>query len=214
MYKKRGVKLTILVLTLSCAGDLVSGVAVSKARAWLQPQDKTIEHQSPPTQPVKVVGVNVAGKLIKPGEVFDAPDGEWIKNASFKLKNISGKPIAYVGMLYAFPETKASGNTMAFPINFGRRPNTPNAVGEPQRLLPDEAMDIRLSEQQFEKLRAFIERRHPMTDIRKARVEIQEVFFEDGIVWSLGSFYRQDPDNPLKLIPVTKVGRQSIPQSN
>lgn len=118
-----------------------------------------------------------------------------------KVKNISNKPITYIGMYYDFPETKATGNIMAFPLRYGQNLRVPPSYGEPKRLLPGETADVTLSNEQYGRLKSFLETRHLIADIHKASIRLVDVDLADGTIWDGGDQYRIDPNNPHKLIP-------------
>jgi hypothetical protein len=191
-------------LTLVCA--LVLGAGLSTLGGHLiqgasRAQDKVVEALYPPDTPVEVVNIKVMEKLLKLGDKFDG-DEEWLHHLSLKLKNVSGKYIVFVGMYLDFPETKATGNVMAFPLSYGRNPRASVSLSEPKRLAPGEITDVAFSEQDYTKLKSFVEQRHSMGSIHKAKLRITDIYFEDGTIWNNGSLMRPDPNNPHRLIPV------------
>ncbi|MGA9995104.1 MAG: hypothetical protein WBP93_06810 [Pyrinomonadaceae bacterium] len=167
-----------------------------------QAQDKVVEHVSVPNQPVQILNTNLLGKSFKLGEKIDGDD-DWLKSLSLKVKNVSNKPITYIGMYYTFPETKASGNMMVFPVRYGQNKRIAIVTDEPKLLMPGDAVDMALSAAQYAKLKSFIERRHQLINIHKIKVELVEIHFEDGTVWNGGNLYRIDANNPQKLIPLS-----------
>jgi hypothetical protein len=165
------------------------------------PKERVVEKLYAEDSPVVVADVTVSGKTHKLGERFDR-DGDWLIDLSLNLKNVSEKPITFVGLDLDFPETKATGNIMAFPIRFGRNPRARGVGGEPKRLAPDETVSVALSPSDNSDLKTFLEQRHSIASIHKAVVRITEVHFEDGAIWINGSWVRPDPNNLNRLIPV------------
>jgi hypothetical protein len=164
-------------------------------------QSNLVTHIGPPNSPIEIPSIDVKGKSIKLGEKFDGRE-DWLNGLSLKIKNVSDKVVVYVGLYLDFPETKATGNIMSFPLSFGQNPISPMISGESQRLLPNEIVSLSLSAQEYTHLKNFIERRQRFSNIRKADVRLTIIAFEDGSVWSNGSWMRRDPDNPHRLIPI------------
>jgi len=129
-------------------------------------------------------------------------DFDWLSRASFQIENVSGKPIVYLRINVLFPETRASGNLMVYPVTFGRRPGsklpTTNSLF---LLMPKEALDISLASE-YAKISNFVGNRHSISSINRIELEISFIVFEDGTAWSVGDFMRQDPNNPDRYIPV------------
>jgi len=91
---------------------------------------------------------------------------------------------------------------MAYPLWFGRNPRARVVAGDPKRLGPQDTAEIALSEDEYTKLKTFLEQRHPIGSISKTSIRITQVVFEDGLIWLNGSWVRSDPNNPSKFIPV------------
>jgi len=89
-----------------------------------------------------------------------------------------------------------------FPNRYGQNPQTPMLPGQPEVLLPDQDTTFVLSGQTFHRLRTFIEKRHPLNTLNKLSVQIDQVSFEDGTLWTGGDYFRPDPSNPKKYIRV------------
>lgn len=160
---------------------------------------KVVEALYPSDAPVQVDDLRVSGKSIKLGEKFDS-DEEWLKHLSLKIKNKSNKSVVAVQIDLFFPETKASGNMMTFPLWVGQDPLS--GSGSAARLTPDDSTDLSISSKEYAKLKNFIERRHSLSSIQRIIFQMNSIYFEDGTIWSYGSWVRRDPLNPSKLIPI------------
>ncbi|OLE51949.1 MAG: hypothetical protein AUG51_20355 [Acidobacteria bacterium 13_1_20CM_3_53_8] len=191
---------------------VVVGVSLRASSSYsAQVQDRIVEHTPFPHEPIQIVGASVSGKHFRLNERIDE-DENWLKKLAITVKNVSPKTIIFINMYYDFPETKATGNIMAFPITYGRNPQAAINSGEAKRLLPGEAADLTLTDEQYAKLKEFLERRHPISTIKRASMRLTDVYFDDGTIWSNGSFYRIDPNNPHKLIPIENT--QNVPSNN
>jgi len=189
-----------LGLTAFVAVGLNFNIWASGAQKTSGIKERVIEKLYLDDSPVVVADLKVSGKIVKFGDKFDE-DKDWLRHLSIKVKNNFSKPITFVQLDLDFPETKATGNIMAFPIWFGRNPRARVLFGEPKTLVPQETADIALSEDDYIKLTTFLEQRHPIESISKVSIRITEVVFEDGLIWLNGSWVRPDPSNPNKFIP-------------
>lgn len=149
---------------------------------------------------IKISQLKVSEKNRNFGENFDE-DENWLKNLSFKLENQSGKRIIYLQVNVNFPETRASGNMMSFPIVFGQFPGIENRSKNPPLLLnPDDSIEVSLSKD-YDELARFINTRTSISFMQKAELEIGFVIFDDKMAWA-GDYLRQNPNNPKSYIPI------------
>ncbi len=58
--------------------------------------------------PVEVVAVQVKGEPVMPGRSF-AADDDWLLGLTFRLKNVSDRPISYVEISLRFPAAVREG---------------------------------------------------------------------------------------------------------
>ncbi len=134
-------------------------------------------------------------------ESFNA-EAEWVKSLSFKLENISGKPIVYLQVNVNFPETRASGNLMSYGVSFGQRPDSKFKQNNKSMLLmPSETLEVSLDKEK-DRIYKFVNERQPIELIQKVELEIGFIIFEDKTDWTAGSFLRQDPNNPDRYNPI------------
>ena len=143
---------------------------------------------------------------IKTGEIerqlkeeFEESD-DWPKRLSIEIESVATKPIVYIELNLNFPETRATGNLMSFPIRLGVRPdlNIPRD-NKPLRLMPAEKTTILIADQ-YDNLAQFVERRNPVRSINKIQLEVGFIIFEDGTAWA-GEFLKPDPSKPGRYIP-------------
>ncbi|MGH9932544.1 MAG: hypothetical protein ACREA9_25350, partial [Pyrinomonadaceae bacterium] len=131
---------------------------VSKTAA--QSQDKTLEKlESYANEPLRIVEVKAANKSIRLGEGFSAGE-DWLKNASFTVKNLTDKDIIYIEIDINFPETKSSGNEMSYRLKFGHRP----AAHDSNPLLnfkPNDDLILSLEGDKYDRLIRFVGERQP-----------------------------------------------------
>lgn len=141
----------------------------------------------------------VSQKDVEPGKGFDADD-EWLNRVFVKVRNISKKPIVFLEVGFDFPETKATGSEMSYRVAFGQQPGSRFPQNhDPIFMLPGDSLDIPL-ENDYAKLKSFVERRHRIIDIHKLELSVVFVIFADRTGWAAGNFYRQDPNDPDRYI--------------
>lgn len=150
---------------------------------------------------LKISDVKLGHQSVELGELFKA-EPYWIENLSFKLENISNKPIVFLQANVNFPETRLTGKLMSYAIYFGQRPDSKFKTNRnPFLLKPDETLEIFL-DKETTKIYKFINQRQPVETINKVDLEIGFIIFEDKTAWTAGAFMRQDPANPDRYIPI------------
>jgi len=167
-----------------------------------QARQKVIDKALTRNEVVQFTEIKVSQKAVEAGKPFDEDD-EWLGKVFLKVKNISDKPIVYLAVNINFPETRATGGMMSYPIVLGQMPGS----RFPQRhdpifLLPGENLEIPLT-QHYARIKSFVERRTPFRNIGKAELEIGFVVFADKTAWVAGVYKRQDPNDPDTYITVS-----------
>ncbi|HYG10614.1 MAG TPA: hypothetical protein VD835_11740 [Pyrinomonadaceae bacterium] len=151
-------------------------------------------------EPVRIIGLHMGGKEVKFAEKFTGDDN-WLKGAKFRLKNITGKKIVFIELDVNFPETRATGAEMSYRINLGQIPNL-NHPATPLSVSSGEELEADINEKRYAALTKLIQERHSLSDITKAHIQVGFVVFDDATAWSAGVFYRQDPYNPKRWVPI------------
>lgn len=167
-----------------------------------QKRGKLITRELPrPSDPVEItdlkLGLNEA-PVNKPMEL----DDEWLKDLSFKLKNTSTKNIVYAVVELSFPDSKATGNMLVYDFRFGRHPGGEvNPTRGPLLLEPGKAIQVSLGER-YAGIKKYLESRQAIATYNTLMIRPYVVFFEDGTQWSLGSYYRPDPERHGRYIKI------------
>lgn len=168
-------------------------------------QRKSVEEAFSSNPQVRVNKLKIGPNGRQFNEEFDESD-DWLKRFGLEIESIATKPITYIEVNLNFPETKASGNLMSFPIAIGINPNSkPGAPAKKALLLsPGEKLEITLDDD-YDNLERFLQVRHSMNQIRKAQLEVGFIVFDDGTAWIAGDFFRPDPNKPGRYL---NVGRR------
>jgi hypothetical protein len=194
---------SLLISTSLTLIALVILGADALSRSMYQGQAKVavIEKENFSNEPLELVELKATDHDLKLGEKFSG-DGDWLKKISFKLKNRTDKPIVHLALYLQFPETTATGLMMSYTLQFGQRPKAKAKSNQPIFLMKGDAINFKLSEEQYEEMRRFIETRQPLAGLSKVVVNVPLVYFADGTVWSAGTLYRPDSTAPGGMRPV------------
>jgi hypothetical protein len=161
-----------------------------------QAPQKVIEKARTVNEVVQFSEIKVSQKSVEFGKTFDDDDDEWAGKIFLKVKNISEKPIVYVAVNINFPETRATGSMMSFPVMLGQLPGSKfRQFHDPISLPPGESLEIPVR-QNYAQMKSFVEERMPFRNIGKVELEIGFVVFADKTAWAAGGFKRQNANNP------------------
>jgi len=169
-----------------------------------KPQEKLLERGNLiyARDPIKLYEIKALNKLVKFNEKFEGGE-DWLKGTRLKLKNVSGKEVVHIQIDFDFPETESDGAVMAHQMMLGRRPGSTNTSITPLSLPPGGEMEVVVDDQVYAKFAEIISYRQTMQRINRAKVTIVFVAFADGTGYGAGgTFYRQDPNNPKRYLPV------------
>ncbi|HEY9405555.1 MAG TPA: hypothetical protein VIQ24_23095 [Pyrinomonadaceae bacterium] len=189
--------LTTLVLVVNALPS-ISTISAGHEKA----SDKVIKYSPYSNQPIEITDVTVKGKSTKLNAKIDENADDWLSDLSITVKNVSDKTITHITLNLEFPETKETGNPMFFPLRFGQNPQVPISVGQPEALPANQITTLYISGQTLTKLKSFIEKRQPLNSLKKVSIHPGTVYFEDKSLWTGGSFFRIDPNDPSKYIRV------------
>ena len=126
---------------------------------------------------LEIVDIKVAGESITIGHFFNANEA-WLNTLTFRVRNISGKTIKYLGFGVAFPEIDANGRSPMFSITYGA---VSTEVASARKLLmPDDEVDLKLPEDQVEIMRQTSMKLTGTSNLSKVAILPGLVGFEDG----------------------------------
>jgi hypothetical protein len=169
--------------------------------------EKEIKKLTFDNEPVELLALGNSQRAIKLSEKF-TQDTDWLKEFNVKFKNKSAKAITYLKIDLDFPETKSSGNIMAFPLSYGHNPMFSLSNEKVEKVKAGEDVELILTEKKYEALKTFIETRHPLESLSKIDIRIVFILFDDETAWSAGNFLRPDPNDPKRYIPVASIEKE------
>lgn len=165
-------------------------------------QDRTIEAPSFSNEPVKISELRVKGRGVRAGEKFK-DSNDWFKGLTIKISNTSDRPVMYVSVLLSFPRPKEQKGAGRLPfgerLTYGFSPVDMKAAGGSgpvPSIRPGENIELVLSEKYFNEYVSALKGLAFPDAIRRIEITVQEVGFEDGLLWSGGEFWRRDPEQP------------------
>jgi hypothetical protein len=179
-----------------------------------QTKERVMQHRVYRDQPIEVTAIKVNGVEIKPTQKFRG-NSDWLNGMTVTLKNASSKPIAYVSLLIgAYYEKngermKRDGEDMqaGIQLQYGAQPprKGESVPAFSPLLMPDETIDIVLSEELRNRLNSLLKESNATTDVTEISVRVFEVFFEgdSDTMWQTGRMLHRDPNNPRRWIRVS-----------
>jgi hypothetical protein len=181
----------------------------------------SVEHVWLQEAPIQLTGLEVAGESHELAESsrytfsasFDSP-GDWLRRLAFKVKNRSEKIVVSVMLNGSLAVGEEGEIPMGIDVRFGQELDESSfggrsPRGEPRQLAPGETADVRWSDEDYAQLAKFLSTKHPVDSYRKMRINVYEVRFADGTVWSQGKLYRINPLDPRKWTPLDKASPNS-----
>ena len=202
MSKKKVKNITVGMLVLTfLAGSLCLTVWQQSA----QKSEITIQFLSG-TEPVKPVSFNVKNKNLSFGQGFSGSE-DWLRDLSVDIQNPSGKSVVYVdiGVFVLRPKGDDAPH-FHFSITKG---NKKNALEQKDTGLSfafskssDHLLNVQLSEGEYSAIRDSLDRLGYPSKVERLELQVEEVGFSDGTFWSLGKWFRADPEKPGSLIPI------------
>jgi len=176
---------------------------------------KLIERNEFPNEPVGLANLRVKSVKISLHQKFSArsltekgggQEADWIENLEFSLKNKSDKRITYISFQLQFPETEANGPRMAYDLSIGIPPNAPGVMlrhSTPLALSPGDSYTFTLSANELKLVKDFLGfGKFQLSDLNSVVITLVSTTFDDGTKWTLGRYYRPNPNAPGGYEPI------------
>jgi hypothetical protein len=179
---------------------------LTSAVALAQPSEEIEIDYLSNKEPVKIVSVKVGETSVESGKKFPASE-DWLKDLTVTVKNYYRKTVSYVeiGIIVFSPE----GQEHILPYGYrfwlgNRRTNLDKSVLKLEAGSKNDNAELSLPSTEYASIRESLDWVGHPTKIKRIRVQVEEVTFADGTVWSLGGWYRIDLTDPRNLIPTPK----------
>ncbi len=172
-----------------------------------------VEYLSGADDPVEIVSLKIGNISITRGnKTFVA--GDLIKNFTATVKNKRKQSINYValGVIVVRPIGQENLPPFTYTVFSGNRMKALKKEQSGLEISPESnnnQTDLFLPDEEYLSIRASLDRLGYPPKIEKLIVQLDEVAFTDGTIWSIGSYYRTDPnDSKQKLIPLSNVSNE------
>jgi hypothetical protein len=174
---------------------------VSSAR---QKSERAVEQRQMPGQPAEVV--EIRNKKLKLGRASKIEDGDdWLEGLSVSVKNTSAKAIIYVEVGLEFPKADDLSATddriLAFNLYYGTR-EKPDGSGQRPSIKPGEVAQLTLSVERYDLLQGALSSLNYSKSIKKIKLAMRVVIFEDDLMWNFGTMMSRDPDDPHRWVRI------------
>ncbi|HYW71092.1 MAG TPA: hypothetical protein VE961_08665 [Pyrinomonadaceae bacterium] len=146
-----------------------------------------------------------------------AGESDWLRDVSFKVKNISDETITYVSLVLVFPQTAneaaENGPRLSSPapqrprgsvlhsISIGMDPFGKLADHE-LRLRPGEELEIPIRPDYNDIRKLIGSMDYPIEQVTQMEVRVQSVRLGEDRFFNAGRMYRRDPKEPHRWIPI------------
>jgi hypothetical protein len=174
-----------------------------------QEGDTVLERGEDFHPPVSITVIKSDAGELRPGKSFNGGE-DWFRGLTFNVRNDAEKPINYIGLGVRFPRPKGQDGELDFvePLDYGESPvpyqDGRVLVNTAEPISPGASVELRLTDQAFDEVKALLaESKYPRA-IKKIRVTVRMLGFADGTLWIAGKRYALDRDVPGKLIPLEK----------
>jgi len=191
-------QITRVFLLLGLAG--LAAVFPPSVRVSTQTSERAIDKVLVPSQPVELLGMrNKHGKVFKGGKIED--DDEWMDGLTVSVRNKSDKALTYVQVTLDFPKVENSAEDeeppLAYFLYFGTR-EKPDAAAPLPSIKPGEVVELTLTTERYDILKRHLQELKYSRGIKKVKMTLHAVIFEDDLMWNSGVMMRRDPNDPYR----------------
>ncbi|MGI9104716.1 MAG: hypothetical protein ACR2G4_00550 [Pyrinomonadaceae bacterium] len=202
---------SVLLVLLAASLWTVSFTGASPTGIAQQEQDRIIEKQSFSNEPVKITVVKTKKGAVNTDEKFN--DGtDWLKGLKIIVENTSGKPVTYVRVGLSFPRPEnhetSKENPYGESLEYGINPLVTEGVevtNQIQAIAPGKSIELMMPDEAYDGTKALLNELKFPENIKRVKVMVEAVGFEDGTAWNGGRFWRRDPTSPKGWSPIEKL---------
>jgi hypothetical protein len=207
---KRGVLGTLVIIVVAGWATYNGARGQNKKDNSGLGDDRIIEKKSNSAiqnEPVEITVAKTKKGTVPFGRPFKDDDDEWTKGLTLTVKNVSSKNVVYIEIRFSFERPQDDANSAQPPLvhSLFYGTSAPAPDSELKVLAPDDSVNMMLADETFESLkRALVKVGY--TKVKRLRVYLSQVIFQDGSMWLLGKWYRRDPANPQTWLDIPAAG--------
>jgi hypothetical protein len=161
--------------------------------------------------PVEIKSVKTKRGTVELGKNFPEED-DWFDGLTVSIKNTSGKTIIYLGGGFLFPRPEDEPSQQAAPpryqrFMYGRHPLLSDdalQTIEPINVKPGEIFSVTISGEEYGAIRQRLKELGYSASVKEINFNVEEIYFDDGTGWSVGSWYERDPNDKKKYRRIEK----------
>lgn len=205
-----------LLLFLVCAASVGIGFALrgpgenslksNSSLALKQSDEKIIDRKEFNGEPFVFGDLSVKRNKIDPGQKLSIRSliengggtvDDWLENLEFTIKNAYDKSIVYMNFDILFPETGVDRPMMVYQMDQGIHPTSFEEklkLSQPFTLNPGDVFTFKLTDKKLNAIREFLNQGgFQLTNLNKATIRIDTIYFADETKWSQGNMYKLLP---------------------
>ena len=163
------------------------------------------------TAPIKLASFNIGDKTFEFGTEFRAED-DWLRHFSVNIQNTFSKDVTYVEVAVtgSRPAEEKGQMVCRYEIRKGSKSAALQRRDSGVLLKANEPtptlLNIRRTDAEYFQDRDYLDRHGYPQKMPGLRLQMQEIVFSDGTMWSSGNWYKADPDDSSKLVRIDKDG--------
>lgn len=150
--------------------------------------------------PIKIDSLKIGNLPVQSGEKFAATE-DWLKELSVNIKNSFGKTVTYidVGVFVGRPKGQEEVPMFHYSILRGSKINALKRINSGLEFKSSDSIDsnfnIAISDKEYKEIQESLKQLNYPSGTEKLQIQIEEVVFDDGTMWSSGSWYKYNPDD-------------------
>ncbi len=181
----------------------VAGITQSSQEQNIKGKERVIVKYQKPRYPLKITMVITKKGVVETGKSF-IDDDDWLKGLTMKVGNESGKTAIYiaVNLLFLRSEEQKEKPPFSYSIGYGKPSkwkNVPGPADGSRPVLPGDTVEVSINDAHYREIRSNLEMAGYSGSVKKIRVRVEEVHFDDDTVWA-GAWFGPDPKNPERQI--------------
>lgn len=160
-----------------------------------QSNERTVKLTKYRNEPIKMLKLKIRNNEIKTNQKF-VSDDNWLRDFNIDIQNISIKSIIHFKIHLAFPKYENGKVVWAGDdIWYGREPSPQRPFIESvPPLKPGDTTTVKIID--YDRLRRFLDKVGLPPILNEITISLDQVFFDDGTMWSSGQMFQRDPNNP------------------
>ncbi len=195
-----------------------SGIAQQPPEQSNQDEERVVEKLWRKPAPLEVMQIKTGSGNFALGQKF-AGDEAWFQTISVVLENTHNKKIVFVGAGFLFPRPQGEeGKPPPFyhQVFYGRHPRdlgASNSKIQPLALEPGERISIKFSDSgSHAQVKATLRELQYASSIKLIKLNLEEIYFDDGTAWVAGTWLREVPDHTNDIPRKTTTGQSCAEQ--